>query len=242
MSFEAADWPLPANVRAGWTSRALGLSSAPFDSYNLALHVGDDDALVEQNRADLHARLDGKPTIVWLNQTHSKVVVDVDLADKNISQDGSYTSRKGHACCVMTADCLPVFLWDKQGEQIAMAHAGWRGLADGILRQALATFANASDVSVGIGPAIGKEHFEVGEDVVESFASWPDRADFFNARSVPGKYDCDLAGLAQSQLLSLDAAAVYQSGLCSFEQRDRFFSYRRDGKTGRMANLIWKIE
>lgn len=241
MSFQPAPWPLPDAVCAGWTTREDGLSEGAFNSFNLALHVGDDDERVMQNRQKLKSELVGQPDIVWLNQTHSAVVVEAAMADKNCGQDGSYSQQVNQACCVMTADCLPVFFWDEKGEQVAIAHAGWRGLADGILAETLATFPEPNLVNIGIGPAISQRCFEVGEDVVEAFSNWPNKDEFFTARSVAGKFDCDLAGLAETQMRQLGVQTVYQSGLCSYERADQLYSYRRDGKTGRMANLIWKI-
>lgn len=241
MSFQLAPWPLPDNVRAGWTERDSGVSEGAFEAFNLALHVGDEEHRVIKNRQALTSVLDGQPDITWLNQTHSNVVVETNMADKSCGQDGSYTQRIKQACCVMTADCLPVFFWDDKGEQVAMAHAGWRGLADGILAETLGTFAQPKSVLAGIGPTISKANFEVGEDVIEAFSGWPNKDEFFTARSEIGKYDCDLAGLAEAQLQQLGVQTVYQSGLCTFGLKEQFYSYRRDGRTGRMANLIWKI-
>lgn len=242
MSFNHADWPLPDGVYAGWSDRAGGVSNAPFDSMNLGRHVGDDDQAVLKNREVLRSELPGTPSIHWLNQTHSTVVVDVNDADPTCGQDGSYTVEAGKACCVMTADCLPVFFWQQDGTRVAIAHAGWRGLADGVLLNTLDNFAESELVSCGIGPAISGSCFEVGQDVFSAFAGWPDRDAFFRSGEKPGKYYCDLSGLAASQLRRAGVREVFFSKLCSYQQADQFFSYRRDGKTGRMANLIWRNE
>jgi len=146
VSFQYALWPMPANVQAGWSTRQSGVSSQPFDSFNVGRHVGDAALIVEQNRQLLRNRLQGYPAISWLNQTHSILVTEASQADSNKSQDASYTQRPKLACCVMTADCLPVFFWDEKGDQVAVAHAGWRGLADGVLLKTLNTFSNPAKV------------------------------------------------------------------------------------------------
>jgi YfiH family protein len=198
--------------------------------------------LVNANRELLQQRLAGEPAICWLNQTHSTVVVDVLDADLTLPQDGCYTQQANLACSVMTADCLPVFIWTPDGQQIAAVHAGWRGLADGILLNALDKFDRTSNVVCGIGPAISKTSFEVGVDVVDAFSEFPDHQSCFEPNGQQGKYWCDLCKLAEVQLHMAGVQTVYQSNLCTFENADRFYSYRRDGVTGRMANLIWKIE
>lgn len=240
MSFEYADWPLPANVRVGWSTRVSGYSSSPFQNYNVAKHVSDINELVLANRELLRARLIGAPSICWLNQTHSSSVVNVNDVDINLGQDGCFTRQAQVACSVMTADCLPVFMWSVDGQQIAAVHAGWRGLADGILLNALSKFDHPSRVVCGIGPAISKSSFEVGEDVASAFSAFPDAQHHFQATGSVGKYWCDLPKLAEAQLRDAGVRAVYHSDLCTFENTHRFYSYRREGQTGRMANLIWK--
>ncbi len=241
MSFQYASWPMPAGVYAGWTTRQTGVSQGAYSSNNIARHVGDIVASVEWNRQLLRTRLIGQPEICWLNQTHSTNVVNTGLADITTAQDGCLTEQKGIGCCVMTADCLPVLFWTQSGSYIAAVHAGWRGLANGILDNALALFPAAERIFCGIGPAISVRAFEVGEDVKQAFQYWPDAQATFIKKDQPGKYWCDLPMLAETQLRAAGVADVYQSGLCSFEQEDLFYSYRRDGQTGRMANLIWKI-
>lgn len=239
MSFEFAPWPLPANVQAGWTTRQGGVSQAPFGSFNLAHHVGESHSTVATNRRLLRQRLPGAPTVTWLHQTHTNRVVHVAAADPQQGQDGSYCTAVGAACCVMTADCLPVFFWRADGTQVAIAHAGWRGLADNILLATLATFGRGDRVYCGIGPAIGPEAFEVGPEVRAMFSSWPGYEQFFTPHG--SKYLCDLAGLAASQLTAAGVQRVYRSNACTVQNPDLYYSYRRDGQTGRMANLIWKM-
>ena len=241
MSFQYASWPLPAGVYAGWTTRLSGHSQAPFGSNNIAQHVGDDAIGVNRNRALLQQRLAGSPVICWLNQTHSTCVVDVAAADSRVGQDGCYTQQPLHACAVMTADCLPVFFWTHCGQQIAAVHAGWRGLANGILLSALQVFAQPTRVICGIGPAISAQAFEVGEDVVAAFQHWPVREEAFVPAKQAGKFWCDLPMLAEQQLRSAGVSHVYQARQCTYSNPALFYSYRRDGQTGRMANLIWKL-
>lgn len=232
---------MPSGVLAGWTTRQSGYSRGDFAQHNIARHVGDNVQCVESNRRLMQQRLQGQPTPVWLNQTHSTEVIDVRDANLNKPQDGSYTQQVNIACCVMTADCLPVFMWRQNGEQVAAVHAGWRGLADGILLNALSQFEHPSQVICGIGPAISQPNFEVGHDVVTAFNTFPNYADCFQPADQRGKYLCDLPALAENQLRQAGVGQVYLSGICTFAQAKRFYSYRRDGQTGRMANLIWKL-
>jgi YfiH family protein len=240
VSFEFADWPLPDNVKAGWSTRLTGYSAGAFARNNIARHVGADDS-VDRNRAQLRECLPGEPSITWLNQTHSVNVVNIEDADPGLEQDGSVTAGALQACCVMTADCLPIFLWTESGSKIAAIHAGWRGLANGVLQNGLLHFTDDEPVFAGIGPAISQANFEVGEDVLKAFSAWPETDACFEPGLADGKFWCDLPGLARRQLLHQGVKTVYQSGLCTFADSRRFYSYRRDGLTGRMANLIWKI-
>lgn len=231
---------MPAGLYCGWSTRQSGYSRDPFAGNNVARHVGD-DADVDDNRRLLQSRLSGSPEILWLNQTHSTVVAEQDRIDHRLGQDGVTTIHTGQACCVMTADCLPVFLWSSSGDRIAAVHAGWRGLANGILQQALNRFDSGSCVYAGIGPAISQSHFEVGLEVVEAFGSWTHPERYFAAGKREGKFQCDLPGLAKAQLRQLGVARVYLSQQCTYSDATQFYSYRRDRITGRMANLIWKV-
>ena len=242
MSFTYAQWPLPANILAGWTTRKSGCSSAPFNAFNIAHHVGEPMPVVSSNRKLLQARLAQQPTIAWLNQTHSSHVVNAECAIAAEPTDASVTSEVNLACCVMTADCLPVYFWTKNGHKIGVAHAGWRGLANGILSKTLARFDHPSQVICGLGPCIGPNHFEVGEEVKEAFSSFPNFESCFVSLPEHGKYNGNLQGLAELHLKSLGVSAVYKSEQCTFELVDEFYSFRREGQTGRMANLIWKID
>lgn len=232
---------MPAGVYAGWSTRQSGYSSGAFGNHNIAKHVADAEPLVVANRQLLRSRLVGQPAITWLNQTHSTKVVPLEQADATKGQDGSYTAMKNVACCVMTADCLPVFMWTKNGKQIAAVHAGWRGLAGGILLNALAKFDHPSQVICGIGPAILQEYFEVGAEVKAAFAQFPDYSECFIATKSAAKFMADLPQLAANQLLVAGVSQVYLSHRCTYSEAKHFYSYRRDGQTGRMANLIWKV-
>lgn len=233
------DWPLPEGIKLGWTRRLGGVSAAPFDSLNLAHHVGDEVKAVNLNRERLLTAMPGCTQIRWLSQVHGCVVGDAASAQDGTEADAAFTREKGLACAVMTADCLPVFFWTEKAESVACAHAGWRGLADGVLLKTLACFDNPAQVSVGFGPAIGPAAFEVGEDVLQAFAGWPGREDCFSSGDRAGKYMADLVGLAERQLQLAGVQRYYRSDACTLTEAEHYFSYRRDGQTGRMANLIW---
>lgn len=239
MSVIFPDWPLPDGVRLAWTQRSGGVSQAPFDSFNLAHHVGDDAAAVDANRQQLLTSLPGCSDIRWLSQVHGTDVKDVCLSQNGEPADAAIASEPGLAACVMTADCLPVFFWQQDGRQVAIAHAGWRGLAGGVLANTLAQFDDPAQVHCGLGPAIGPTAFEVGADVVEAFSGWPLCETAFQQTAKSDKWLADLPALAAAWLRHAGVATVHQSKECTFQQADDYYSYRRDGRTGRMANLIW---
>lgn len=243
-----ADWPAPPHVHAVVSTRAGGVSAAPWDSLNLGTHVTDDAASVQENRARLLTALQAiapcsEPQ--WLNQVHGVVVA---AAEKHAARrcdyvpdaDATFTSEKGLPCVVMTADCLPVFFTDKAGSQVAVAHAGWRGLCDGVLEATLAKFPDKSEVLAWMGPAIGPEKFEVGDEVRTAFmAQQAEAENCFRPGAAAGKWLADIYALARLRLSAAGVQAVYGGGFCTVTDTARFFSYRRDGKTGRMASVIW---
>ncbi len=241
------DWPAPDNIVALTTTRSGGVSSAPFDSFNVAAHVADDLASVEANRQALLNHCQGLNQIQWLNQIHSATVV---TAGETVcpDADASMTHQSGLACAVMTADCLPLIICDKRGEQIAAAHAGWRGLAGGVIDNTIAKFTGQkSDLMVWLGPAISQANFEVGDEVRQQFLKAFDDNDqdevsqaFQASVNRAGHYFADLYQLARLRLKSLGVSNIYGGNLCSFADRQRFYSYRRDGQTGRMVTLIYK--
>lgn len=240
------DWPAPANVRAAVSLRSGGISQPPYQSQNLAQHVGDDPQAVAHNRQQLQAAL-ALPEIQWLEQIHGTELTEA-RPDKLVrTADGCFTRQTGLACAVLTADCLPILLCDQQGRQVAAVHAGWRGLAGGIVAQAVDQFDAAPDQLLAwLGPAIGPAAFEVGVEVLESFfelAHNPAEADAIGQCFKPGlrplRFHADLFALTRFALAQQGVSAVYGGGLCTYADAQRFYSYRREPVTGRLASLIW---
>lgn len=242
------DWPLPNNVAIAFTDRHGGCSLPPFDSLNLGLHVGDDPLRVKANRDKLVSVLNLPSEPLWLEQVHGVEVVsfsDTDQIPKNDQQvpiaDGSYANQYGQVCAVMTADCLPILLCDKQGQQVAAVHAGWRGLCAGIIEQAVKRFSvPASELIACLGPTIGPSMFEVGSEVKSAFVAQQLTASncFIAQAGADDKYLADIVGLAKLRLARLGVSCIYSVDQCTMSNHD-YFSYRRDKQTGRMASLIW---
>ena len=249
MKFLNPDWPaLPNNIGALTTLRSGGVSHAPYDDgvtggngLNLASHVGDNPEHVRQNRALLRPLLPSEPA--WLTQTHSTKVVNAASANNAPEADASITSERGVVCVTMTADCLPVLFCDVKGTVVAAAHAGWRGLADGILEQTVLQLraSGAEDILAWFGPAIGQQSFEVGEDVLQAFAIRGEnrREAFTPIASQPGKYLADIYLLARLTLNDVGVDRISGGDFCTLIDKTRFYSFRRDETTGRMASLIW---
>lgn len=233
------DWARPASVGALSTTRQGGLSLSPWSSFNLGTHVGDDPAHVAANRAQLRAALPAEPA--WLNQVHGVTVVDAATVQGVPDADASVSRRPGAVCVVMTADCLPVLFCDRAGTVVAAAHAGWRGLHAGVLEETLAAMqVDPAQVLAWIGPAIGPRAFEVGSEVRAAFLDVQPQAEAAFVPSVaPGKWLADLPALARLRLNAAGVCAVAGGNLCTHDEPERFFSYRRDGQTGRLASLIW---
>lgn len=235
------DWPLPRGVRAAFTTRNGGASGAPWDSFNIATHVGDDPAAVAANRERL-AQLLGLPAEPsWLDQVHGIEVADLDARnpDTPVTADASTSTLPGRVCVIMVADCLPVLFASRDGRRIAAAHAGWRGMAAGVLERTVTALDVApAELSAWLGPAISQPYFEVGEEVRAAFAGAADDGCFqANAR---GRWQADLVGLARRRLAALGVGTISGGAWCTFTDRERFYSHRRDGKGGRMAALIWR--
>lgn len=231
-----ADWPAPAWVKTCITTRQDGCSQGVFKGFNLGTHVGDDLNHVLANRAEL-SRLVGC-RMAWLEQTHSTDVVEAapGLVEE---ADASWTGETDVACVIMTADCLPVLFCDRAGTRVAAAHAGWRGLAAGILEETVAAMGvPAQELLVWLGPAIGPDAFEVGPEVKAIFGSAAAAA-CFKPSANPGRYLADIYQLARLRLQALGVDAIYGGGLCTVDDPTRFYSYRRDGQTGRFASLVW---
>lgn len=240
-AFIRPHWPAPKNVSAVATTRSGGFSIEPFTSLNLAAHVGDDPALVEANRALLQRQLDLPSKPCWLNQTHSNRVTLLNGGSNyEVDSDSAITHKKGQVAAVMTADCLPILLCNQDGSEVAAIHAGWRGLVDGVVSNTLSKMSSdPAQLMAWIGPAISQQRFEVGEDVFQLFVDRSKNAtEFFHANR-PQHWLCDLPGLAAQALSDDGVRQVYLSGLCSYGDASRFYSYRRDNVTGRMACLIW---
>ncbi|ANI13378.1 multi-copper polyphenol oxidoreductase [Pseudomonas citronellolis] len=232
------DWPAPANVRACVSTRAGGVSQAPFDSFNLGDHVGDEPAAVAENRRRLEQAQGCRPA--WLSQVHGIEVVEADPS-RVATADASWSATPGIACAVLTADCLPALFCDRAGTRVAAAHAGWRGLAGGVLEATLDRLAvPAGEVLVWLGPAIGPQAFEVGPEVREAFmADHAEAAAAFVPSVNAGRYMADIYQLARIRLAARGVTAVYGGGLCTFSDAERFYSYRRNPRTGRQASLVW---
>lgn len=231
-------WQAPARVRALVTTRTGGVSTGPWASLNLGDHVGDAARAVAENRRRVSALLPAEP--VWLRQVHGTVCLDASSAGSGAEGDASWTRTPSVVCAVMTADCLPILLCDQAGTVVAAAHAGWRGLAAGVLAATVTAMAVAPDQLLAwIGPAIGPAAFEVGEDVYAAFmCADPSAGTAFHARG-GGKYGCDLPRLAHDRLQALGIRRITSVDLCTVAHPELFFSYRRDGITGRMAACIW---
>jgi len=239
------DWPAPERVVALCTTRVGGYSTQGFAELNLAEHVGDDPQRVAANREVLTAALGGGIRFQWLEQVHGTGVVQARPDGVVRRGDAAVTAEAGLACCVLTADCLPVFFASRQGDAVAVAHAGWRGLAAGVLEHTLAGFpAAARDTLVWLGPAIGPCHFEVGAEVLAAFLESSDERD---ANAVSncfiatdnGKYLANLYRLASIRLARSGVVSVTGGTFCTYCDSSRFYSYRRHQTTGRMASLIY---
>lgn len=232
--FVLPDWPAPANIRALATTVEAG---------NLAGHVGGDQQAVANNRAALCRHLPAEP--LWLNQVHGIRCVRAEGAVAGIEADAVTARSPGRVCAVLTADCLPVLLCDEVGSVVAAAHAGWRGLAAGVLESTVAEMAvPGKQLLAWLGPAIGPAAFEVGDDVVAAFtANDAGAATAFKAKE-NGKWHCDLYALARRRLKALGLTRISGGGLCTYSDGERFYSYRRDGNShasGRMASLVWIV-
>jgi len=232
------DWPAPARVRALQTQRGGGCSQAPWDSFNLGDHVGDNPACVATNRVALRARLPADP--LWLKQIHGITVVNAKECQESTDADAAFSRQPGIVCAVMTADCLPVLFCDRAGTVVAAAHAGWRGLVGGVLESTINEMAvPAGELLAWLGPAIGHSAFEVGDEVRAAFVADDPGAVVTFVPHTPGKWLADIYELARRRLRRAGIEAIYGGDLCTVSEPERFFSYRRDGVTGRMATLIW---
>ena len=240
----APDWPAPARVRSAFTLRTGGVSVSPYDSLNLGAHVGDAGDAVAENRRRVRDRLGLPAEPGWLQQVHGVEVADLDAAVSPTSEapraDAAVTRTPGHVCAIQVADCMPVLFAARDGSAVGAAHAGWRGLAGGVLEETVRKLAvSPQQLIAWLGPTIGQGNFEVGEEVRSAFVLRdPDAASAFetNAR---GRWQCDLYALARRRLSALGVQDVFGGGWCTYADAARFFSFRRDGQCGRMAALVW---
>jgi YfiH family protein len=234
------EWPAPPGVRVISTLRQGGSSVGPYASMNLASHVGDAAASVEANRRLLRraAQLPAEP--MWLEQVHGTEVVVHDGRSDVPRADAAITRGRGRVCAVMTADCLPVVLADRAGSRVAVAHAGWRGLAQGVVEATVrAMRCPPADLIAWLGPAIGQQAFEVGAEVRDAFVARSEKLAGCFAGNERGRFQADLYGIATAVLAEAGVTAVHGGGWCTASDPSRFFSFRRDGTTGRMATLAW---
>ncbi|MES9832205.1 MAG: peptidoglycan editing factor PgeF [Candidatus Thiodiazotropha sp. LLP2] len=236
------DWPAPANVRACTTTRIGGVSQGSFDSLNLATHVGDDPAAVTHNRRELFSECGFPSEPFWLNQIHGCKIADSYQDQPGCEADGAVTANTGVVCAVLTADCLPLLLTDTQGREVAAVHAGWRGLAAGIIEQAISRMqARPESILAWMGPAIGATAFEVGEEVRQTFIADADGDKQGFKQGRPGHWWADIYLLARLRMERAGVGFISGGDYCTVTDRERFYSYRRDGMTGRMASLIWLV-
>ncbi|MCB1616464.1 MAG: peptidoglycan editing factor PgeF [Pseudomonadales bacterium] len=238
------EWPVPANVGSCITQRFPGGSLPPYDGFNLATHVGDDSVQVEKNRGFLSGQL-SIPGVFWLQQTHSNRVMPWGSDNQC---DASFSFEKQQACAVLTADCLPLLVCDTGGTQVAAIHAGWRGMQAGIIEKTLRQFRSPPEhLLVYLGPCIGFDHFEIGEDVYRLLLTGMEQCSgnavsCFRSSEKKGHYFADLPSMARLRLISKGVTHIFGGELCTFSERERFYSYRRDGEsTGRIASLIWLL-
>ncbi len=236
------EWPAPPGVRAAFTLRTGGVSAPPFDTLNCATHVGDEALSVAQNRARLRAELALPSEPAWLEQVHGRRVVELgEGSGVPAPADAAVTRVAGRVCVIQVADCLPVLLATRDGAAVGAAHAGWRGLAAGVLDCAVRALGGVpQEVIAWLGPAIGAAHYEVGEEVRAAFTATDPGAGAAFSPNARGRWQCDLYALARRRLAALGVARVHGGRWCTYVESAKFFSFRRDGRCGRMAALIWR--
>lgn len=239
------NWNAPPQIQAFTTVRNGGVSQAPFDSFNLGSHVNDNLADVMKNRELLVEKFQLPQMPLFLNQTHSTKVIRLPYTGTDLEADAVYTNQPNQVCLIMTADCLPALFVSQDGKEIAAAHAGWRGLCDGVLEATVAEFeCEPAQISVWLGPAIGPNAFQVGNEVIEQFCAFDPNAEeaFIEDGSTSGKFLGNLYQIAKQRLNKLGIVNIFGGDHCTYTEKEHFFSYRRDKQTGRMASLIWRTE
>lgn len=240
------DWPAPANIHAATTLRLGGVSKEPYLSLNPATHVNDLNEHALQNRKIIHDMLSLPAEPIWLDQIHSNHIIKAEITDTPQQADASYSSESGVVCAVMTADCLPLLICSKDGKKIAAIHAGWRGLLTGVITNSISEIASKTPITkctellIWLGPAIGAKCFEVGTEVFDAFMNKSNLYEKAFKKQHNSKYLADIYQLARIELNTLGISNIYGGTYCTMTDNERFFSYRRDNQTGRMATLIWK--
>ena len=242
------DWPAPANVSAFFTLRRGGHSEGAYTAFNLADHVGDAPEAVAANREQLQKELSLPSEPQWLEQIHSDKAVKAQSDGKVRTADASFSAEQGTVCTVLTADCLPLLVCNREGSEVAAIHAGWRGLTGGVIRETIRAMSSApEDLLVWLGPAIGPEAFECGVDVLE--AAFESSMSESHAEAIahcfvphakkPLHFLADIYALGRAELAELGVTDIFGGDRCTVSEDAEFFSFRRDGDTGRMASLIW---
>jgi YfiH family protein len=234
------DWPAPANIKAFTTTREGGVSQAPYGSLNLAAHVGDNPRHVAENREILRSTAQLPEPPRWLNQTHSTIAVATEQWEPGIEADAIFSTQANQLCTVMTADCLPVLLCNQAGDKVAAIHAGWRGLLNGIIENTVQALNAPGETILGwLGPAIGPKQFEVGREVYQAFVDYRDEAQHAFIQTDANHYLADIYQLARQRLNEVGVEQIFGGDLCTYSDAERFYSYRREENTGRMASVIW---
>ncbi len=239
MNWIKPNWPVSSNIHAAVTLRSGGVSQGDFYSLNPALHVKDESEKVYQNRRIILRTLNLPSEPVWMEQVHGIEVIRADQCNQVEKADASYTDKRNIVCAVLTADCLPILLATTDGTKIAAIHAGWRGLLAGVVANTINTIGTINLIA-WLGPAIGIDCFEVGLEVRDSFVNKSDKFTQVFLKNKEGKYLADIYKLAKIELASVGINQIYGGGFCTATDKERFYSYRRDGETGRMATLIWR--
>jgi polyphenol oxidase len=240
LTYIQPDWPAPTQVRAASTVRGGGVSRGPYEGFNLATHVGDEPHCVAENRGMLRAALNLPAEPSWLNQVHGDAAVEAGSWNSPPRADGCVARGPGQVCAVMTADCLPVLFCNRDGDRVGVAHAGWRGLAAGILDTTVSALGlPGGELMAWLGPAIGQSAYEVGDDVRVALLARDMGATVAFRQNDRGRWQLDLYELARRALRALGIREIYGGGYCTYTDAERFFSFRRDGQCGRMATLVW---
>lgn len=239
LSWIPAAWNVPSWIKAGVTTRHGGRSAPPFNALNLATHVGDDPDTVRWNRKYVTHLLKLSSEPVWLNQVHGNRIICAEKMDSNTA-DGIYTDTVGLVCTVMTADCVPVLLCNQAGTRVAAVHIGWKGFCSNIIRNAIKLYNDdLSDLSVWIGPHISKDHYEVGDDVWKSCLDVDRTLDKAFSKNTRGRWQADLEWIVRHTFRMYGIINITSSDGCTYAETDTYYSFRRDGQTGRMASMIW---